>query len=74
MILEFAIEEDFLWAPPVLLAVDEGAAEPAAVVFSVWFADVLARKKRTKVGHQGNKICPLTYLEPMTKPRLFEFW
>ena len=48
MILEFAIEEDFLWAPPVLLAVDEGAAEPAAVVFSVWFADVLAKKKEQR--------------------------
>ena len=46
--MEFAIEEDFLWAPPVLLAVDEGAAEPAAVVFSVWFADVLAKKKEQR--------------------------
>ena len=43
--MEFAIEEDFLWAPPVLFAVDEGAAEPAAVVFSVWLADVLATRK-----------------------------
>lgn len=49
MILEFAIEEDFLWAPPVLLAVDEGAAEPAAVVFSVWFADVLATEKEYRL-------------------------
>ena len=55
MILEFAIEEDFLWAPPVLLAVDEGAAEPAAVVFSVWFADVLATEKEHKLDFKLTK-------------------
>ena len=55
MILEFAIEEDFLWAPPVLLAVDEGAAEPAAVVFSVWFADVLATEKEYRLDFKLTK-------------------